>query len=476
MIYGSGFGPDFIGRSSVFNSTTSPIFAANKNAVFALVPNLPTGGATVTIQGATGSVTLAVSPLCLSRSLTPEDVKVRFVISEIIVFLKPGFTQLDLVGLKPTYHFSSIQFYPVLGFYVLRYERPRDATETLNLIHQLRQEFEVAYALPNYLHDPVQVNDPNLSQQNWLLALNLPQQWDRVFPKRGTGTTTSVADTGLDLALATTMKEYTLAAMTPKGINFSPGAENAPAANDDQGHGTGVATIIAAKANNAVNGAGVAPETHLVPLKVFALVGGGSHGTLEGVARTISASFMLGVDVMNLSLGCLGCPRSMELKMREFYRRVIDNLRNGARMDALAGETVKQTVMVAAAGNDGEGVVDSPAADPRVIAVGSLQADGRTRSRFSNNGPELAFTALGERVMTTLRGGSFGSIGSGTSFATPQVTGLAALILAEQPNLTPDQIKNKIRSCFVEELGPPGWDDQTGWGRIRIPVPVPSGC
>jgi hypothetical protein len=115
-----------------------------------------------------------------------------------------------------------------------------------------------------------------------------------------------------------------------------------------------------------------------------------------------------------------------------------------------------------AAGNNGP-AVGYPANHSKVVAVSSTDhTDGR--SLFSNQGPEVELAAPGEEIWSTRINDSYGK-GDGTSYASPQVAGAAALLLACSPDLTNDDVRALLQSSS-EDLGPVGKDDEYGYGRL----------
>jgi subtilisin family serine protease len=143
----------------------------------------------------------------------------------------------------------------------------------------------------------------------------------------------------------------------------------------------------------------------------------------------------------------------------------------------------KRCVVIVAAGNDGEPSVDYPARLSEVIAVGASSPCDERKDLSScdrepwgsNYGPELDVIAPGVLITTTdisaARGynaasGNYTSTFNGTSAAAPHVAGLAALILSANPSLTPDQVQRIIQDT-ADDLGSPGRDDETGYGRVN---------
>lgn len=126
---------------------------------------------------------------------------------------------------------------------------------------------------------------------------------------------------------------------------------------------------------------------------------------------------------------------------------------------------------MASAGNDNGGPVRYPANLAEVIAVGATTgADGI--ADFSNVGPELELTAPGVYLYSTTvpysdacgLGAAYGQC-SGTSFAAPMVAAAAAMVMAEHPFWTPEQIRSRLRSSALD-LGAPGRDNMYGHGRL----------
>ncbi len=172
---------------------------------------------------------------------------------------------------------------------------------------------------------------------------------------------------------------------------------------DVYGHGCGVAGIIAANGENGIGIAGVAPNAQIMPLRVLDENGLGSY---SDVAAAIVYAADNGAQIINLSLG--GAYPSSMLE------------------DALNYAAAQGVLTIAAAGNTG-GSVLFPAAYDTAIAVASVDAN-LERSSFSSFGEEVALLAPGRDIYTIGVTGGFTTM-TGTSFAAPQVAGIAALEL-----------------------------------------------
>ena len=210
-------------------------------------------------------------------------------------------------------------------------------------------------------------------------------------------------------------------------------------ANDDNGHGSHVAGIIAAL-NNSQGVVGVAPKADLYAIKVLDASGSGYlSDVIEGIDWAISKN----IKVINMSLGC-------DCNIQSLHDAVIRAKNAGV-------------VVVAAAGNSG-GAVIYPAAYPEAIAVGATDSNDQI-AYFSSRGPEVDLAAPGFAIYSTYRGTGYATL-SGTSMASPHVAGSAALVLAAHPGYTPDQILTKLEGTTTD-LGTLGFDNLFGFGLVN---------
>jgi subtilisin family serine protease len=222
------------------------------------------------------------------------------------------------------------------------------------------------------------------------------------------------------------------------------GGQSTPGQNadveDDNGHGTHVAGVIAAAGNNTIGVAGIAWHTRLMPVRVLDSDGlGWESDVIQGLSYAIAN----GARVINLSLG-LSEP-------------------SPALADAVARAEAQGVLIVAAAGNDG-GAVLYPAAYPSVLSVGaSNQAD--LRAGFSAHGARLDLLAPGVDILSTWNGVPY-FLRSGTSMAAPHVAGVAGLLMAHMPAISVAQARTRLLRSATD-LGTPGWDAETGWGRLN---------
>jgi hypothetical protein len=132
-------------------------------------------------------------------------------------------------------------------------------------------------------------------------------------------------------------------------------------------------------------------------------------------------------------------------------------------------------VVVVAAGNSGNstgGDVNYPAAYPGVISCGAVDQTNTVAS-FSSTGPQLDLAAPGVNIVTwdPPAGGSMFASWSGTSFSSPLVAGVAALILSVNPSLTNTQVTGILEQT-AQDFGAPGWDPYYGYGLVRADAAV----
>ena len=191
--------------------------------------------------------------------------------------------------------------------------------------------------------------------------------------------------------------------------------------SDMANHGTHVAGIIGAATNNSQGIAGVDWHVTMVSLAVLSEEGSGSTANVAaavlyaaGLEPDADGHYISEpVHIINLSLGTTS---SEDETMRE----------------AVEQAAASGILLVAAAGNDGDDILRYPAGFADVIAVGSVglkNGKWETLSEFSNFGAGLDILAPGEHILSTIDGGAYGDK-SGTSMATPHVTGVLSLLLA----------------------------------------------
>ena len=289
------------------------------------------------------------------------------------------------------------------------------------------------YRLPPFKVDKVMLATAETS--DWgLKLLGVPPLWKET---KGEGIKVGVLDTGIALE----HPDLAPAIIEARDFTRSPSA-----AYDAQGHGTHVSGIIAAR-RNAHGIVGVAPEAKIITAKVLNDEGAGtSQDIVAGICWAVEA----GADILSMSLGSSEPDEEIH--------------------QALLLAIAKGIFVITAAGNEGPDLdtVGYPAGFPEMVAVGSI--DRRKHlSQFSSRGRQVDVVAPGDEITSCYPPRGYAVL-SGTSMATPFVSGVVALALAKHRNMggkTPlrtqqDLIQHLCRTSA--DAGPAGFDPLYGCG------------
>ncbi len=268
-----------------------------------------------------------------------------------------------------------------------------------------------------------------------LVSLAVPDAWKVT---RGEGIKVAVLDTGI-AAQHADLKDAIDDAEDFTSSRFGW--------NDQNGHGTHCAGIVAARQNDD-GCVGVAPKSRLLVGKVL-----GDEGTGQSnwIVNGINWAIRRGADVISMSLG-------------------------SPHPDAAIHAAIKQAIeaeviVICAAGNSGPGRADDyPGAFPEVISVAATNKNKRV-SRFSSRSPTVAIAAPGEQVTSCWHQTPLATL-SGTSMATPFVAGICALALAKHakhgggtPLETQEEMREHLRRSATD-IEEPGRDPSSGWGLV----------
>jgi subtilisin len=283
----------------------------------------------------------------------------------------------------------------------------------------------------------------------------LPAEYD------GRGVKVAIIDSGAD-------NSHPQLAHIQSGSDFTVDPPGDGWNQDEVGHGTHVAGIIAARPSGSATFAGFAPGAEVHALKIFPA--GGADALLDALETCLH----LGVDVVNMSLGS---PQNSDL---------VDQ-----KIEELAAAGI---ACIVAAGNSGD-AVQFPARSAFVLAVAAVgqsynlvtgswdvgqfqpafaSDDGVFSPRFTCHGPEVGICAPGVGIVSTMPGGTYGP-DTGTSMAAPHITGLAALLLAHHPALGPQAMPRdgrRVAALFslIRSLAVPYpfGSDRTGAGLATL--------
>ncbi len=296
---------------------------------------------------------------------------------------------------------------------------------------------DVVFAEPDYVGSGGGApNDPNYAQQWHHQKIQSENAW--AISTGNTGVIVAVLDTGLNLSLS----EF--AGRVLPGHDYVNN-DNDP--SDDNGHGTAVTGTIAANANNAVLVAGVNWQCRILPEKVLAA---DNTGFYSNWAQALYDVTDLGAKVVNISAG--GTNDSATLQAAIDY--------------AIAHGTIVVTITH----NDGVGTVRFPGRLPQCITVGGTERND-TLSSFSNFGPSVDLVAPARDIYTVGSNGAL-QFWFGTSFAAPQVCGVAAIIAGLHPEVDQAGMEQILCASAEDQVGgpvrdTPGWDQYFGYGRLN---------
>ncbi len=399
-----------------------------------------------------GTITFAEGSSASTSKVTFTDAE--FVPGEILVKTESGLSIQSLSSLRVrgstltrvrSLALSETGLYRVAGL---------DKQGTLELINALKARPDIADAIPNYLFYSTRTpNDPLYRNQWHLPAINLPTAWDRTTGSNAV--TVAIIDTGIvphpDFG-GRLLAGYDFVS-DPAMAADGGGRDSNPLDPGPYGktgyHGTHVAGIIGAASNNGSGVAGVNWGARLLPVRALgpATSGSGAVGTLADVtdAALWAAGFSVAgvptnptpANVLNFSLG--GNVPCSSIQQEAFDRIFAAN-----------------KIVVVAAGNS---TIDagsfSPANCDGVIVVGATARDGR-RASYSNFGSEVDIMAPGgdnSNALLSLGKDDNASNGeydyilqAGTSMASPQIAGIAALMKTLEPGLSQSQVLVALKS------------------------------
>lgn len=329
---------------------------------------------------------------------------------------------------------------------VLEFSSEKEAATALS---KLDRNPNVVYAEPNAktVRPLLTPNDPQYGNQWSLLKVHADIAWD---VERGISSVTiAFVDTGVN-GLHEELNGKVLAGKSFVGAleeSLLPDTDS-----DNCNHGTGVASVAAAKTDNGKGVAGVTWQPKILPVKVIDLPTP-CTGDLADLAEGIRYAADAGAKVINISLGTTTDSATV-------YNAVVYAQNKGA-------------LIVAAAGNDGatpQTQVNYPAAYPKVLSVGATDLNDN-RASFSNTGIDLDLAAPGVDVLVAKdsASGTEYQTSSGTSLSTPHTSGVAALLLSRNPGMTAQDLYDAIVNSADKVSGMSGnpWTVQYGWGRLN---------
>lgn len=375
----------------------------------------------------------SAKPVAAQQSAAAEKAQSTYSPDEILVKTKKGIKSYSVKAVK--------------GAFILR-QHTKSSVSTVKLppgtdlqaaIKKYKADPSVEYAEPNYLRQlNFEPNDPYLEQQWYIDKIRAKEAWD--ITKGNNQVVVAVIDSGVDYGHPDLQDKI----VSP--YNSMINSTSLADVMDDGGHGTIVAGEVAGALDNSVGIAGDGGNIKVMPIKA-----GDMYGLYDSdIATGIYWAVDNGARVINMSLG--GTSYSNTL------------------LDAVNYAISHNVVVIAAAGNENTDVPNYPAAFPGVIGVAATTMTDEPAT-FSNYGSYIDICAPGVDIFsTTPRSGTndtaaYYDWADGTSMAAPIVAGVAGLILSVNPDLSSTQVVDAIYDG-AQDLGPQGWDEYTGWGRV----------
>ncbi len=383
-------------------------------------PANPSGGAGAAGGGGGGgappSQTAAASQ---NGSFVPDEVLVRFATNSQQAI--DSFAQDQRLALLAVHRL------PAINAVMYRF-RITDRRQVPAVVGSAQSDARVAQVQPNFIYAlqdagtaGAAAGDP---MQYVVSKLHLPQAHDLATGER---VLVAVIDSGID----GTHPE--LKGVVAGRFDAFKG-ETAPAK-----HGTAMASAIAAHGRLL----GVAPAAHILAVRAFDDAPVGARATTDRILDGMQWVASSGARVVNMSF---------------------TGPADASMHDMVAALRRKGMVLVAAAGNDGARAPAAyPGAYPEVIAVTATDVDDKLLS-VANHGDYVAVAAPGVDVFVAAPGGAY-DFTTGTSVATAHVSGIAALLIARNPRITPDAVQSILMKT-AKDLGPKGRDDEFGAGLV----------
>jgi subtilisin family serine protease len=320
-----------------------------------------------------------------------------------------------------------------IGCTVTRFRMTAPERGLAAVLGSLQKEKAVRLAEPNFLYRAEQssTNDPYREKQYALNSMGVSRLGGLTT---GRGVAVAVLDSFVN------PKHPDLAGAISESVDFFERSRPGPF----EAHGTMMAGIIGARANNGVGIAGIAPEATVIAVRACGALSMRAHEVCPSDAIARGLDFAIADQARVISMSLAG---PYDPLVSQLVERAVDT----------------GIVLVAATGNDSLGTVLYPAAFEKVIAVTAIDREDRLFEK-ANRGRRVDLAAPGVDVFTLTWPQTVASC-TGTSPAAAQVSGVVALLLQLRPKLTPADVRQLLEGT-ARDLGPPGRDDQFGWGAV----------
>ena len=259
----------------------------------------------------------------------------------------------------------------------------------------------------------------------------------------GSGVVVAVIDTGIDINHRAFSGKISARSYNSRTNNVGLAHVQE---DHSSSHGTHISGVIAAARDTQSDVIGVAPGATIMTIKannpesnVF---------SLDAIISGINYAVSNGAKVINLSLG-----------------RSVSGGESSAERIAIRNAVNNGVMVICAAGNEADSKVSYPAAYPEAIAVTATQQGFQFAGSYSNFGSQVDLSAPGSNIYSAVNGGGYGFM-SGTSMAAGNVSGVAALVIAQSPSRTVQQVRD-ILTRTARDAGTPGFDIYFGHGIVN---------
>ncbi len=311
------------------------------------------------------------------------------------------------------------------------------------------EQSPAATTTPSPTPSPTPTADPVRAAEYWLRSSGVTEAWKTT---RGKGVRIAVIDSGV--AKVPELNGAVVGGTDVSTIGDAQGRK--PVGAVDSNHGTWVATLAAGRGKSATKGMiGVAPEAEILSVSM-AFGTTAPVSTTEQVAKAVRWAVDHDADVINLSFTTNST--MWDESWDEAFQYAFDN----------------DVVVVAAAGNRGSGtrMVGAPATIPGVLTVGGVDAKGVASKGASTQGITIGVSAPSEKLLGVSADGSVAEW-EGTSGAAPIVSGIVALVRAAHPDLSANDVINRVITTAKPAKGAKAHPDvQYGYGLVDAAAAV----
>jgi serine protease len=357
-------------------------------------------------------------------------------VAEVKAIFKHFEQDYTITKIKAGFYFSKDELANVYHVYFNNLDKTealiKDLEKSDGVLYAERIPVSKRYDFPNDLG----ANSQGANGQYYLYKINAPLAWD-----------IQIGDPNIKVAVVDDAVETThseISGLTFQGYDVVDNDFDIMPPSNEWDHGTFISGMITAKTNNGAGMASLARGVRILPIKITDDI---NSNIIQNEYEGVVFAATQGSHVINMSWGTSTPSQTGLAAMNSAHN-------SGA-------------VLVAAAGNDNSSLVTYPAAYPHVISVASTTSID-AKSSFSNYGSWIDISAPGTQIWSLLPDNTYG-VKSGTSFSAPLVSAAAALLLSNNPSLTPDQVLACLQSSADNiDVFNSSYIGQLGAGRLNV--------